>query len=201
MDLILLRHGLPGRTEPAAGQPDPDLSVVGRRQARAAATWLANEPIDVILSSPLRRAVQTVKPTAAALGLAVVLDPGFREIHFGEDSYVPAEELQPDTPQAVLYRAVMADEGHELIVGFREQVRTALADVSKRYSEQTVLVACHGGVINAALAEVLELRRTFSFDIGYASLTRLRTTRSGRLRIRSVNEEGHLRTAAGSTDP
>jgi 2,3-bisphosphoglycerate-dependent phosphoglycerate mutase len=69
----------------------------------------------------------------------------------------------------------------------------ALADISERYSEHTVVVACHGGVINAALSEVLELRRTFAFEIGYGSLTRLRTTRAGRLRVRSVNEEGHLR--------
>jgi probable phosphoglycerate mutase len=204
VQLILLRHGLPESTQPAAGPPDPDLSDGGRDQACRTARWLSAEHIDVVLSSPLGRAVQTAEPTAADHDLGVQIDPGFREIYFGEDSYVPAEQLQPDSPHAVRFRAVLADESHELLTSFRVQVRDALADVAARYAGGTVLVASHGGVINAALAETLGVTRTFSFDIGYASLTRMRTTRSGRFRVCSVNEEGHLRLdwppALGTTD-
>jgi 2,3-bisphosphoglycerate-dependent phosphoglycerate mutase len=195
MNLLLVRHGLPEATAPAEGVPDPDLSATGRDQAARAAAWLAGERIDVVLSSPLRRAILTAEPTAAAHGLPVIVEPGVREIHFGEDSYVPVEQLTAGSAQVALYRAVMADESHDLIVSFRAQVRDALADIVRRYADLTVLVACHGGVINAALAEALEVRRTFAFDIGYASITRLRSTRSGSLRVSSVNEEGHLRTS------
>jgi broad specificity phosphatase PhoE len=52
------------------------------------------------LSSPLRRAVQSAEVVAAAHSLSVDVEPGFREIYFGEDSYVPAEQLTPDSPHA-----------------------------------------------------------------------------------------------------
>jgi len=72
----LLRHGevynpdrvLYGRL------PGFRLSVLGERQARAAADWLAQRPIGYVVSSPLERARQTAEPLADRLGLAVATD-------------------------------------------------------------------------------------------------------------------------------
>jgi len=194
MELILVRHGLPQSTVPAEGPPDPELSPTGRDQAEQVARWLADEQIDAVVSSPLRRAVQTAEPTAAQRGLPVVPDPGVREIYFGEQAYTPMEQIAPDDPRVQLFRTAIADEDGELLTSFRAQVSGGLAGIVERHPDQNVLVACHGGVVNAALAEILRIPRTFAFDIGYASITRLRPGRGGRLRVHSVNEQGHLRT-------
>ena len=64
MDLLWVRHGEPERIEAGTGVPaDPALTERGRDQAERLAQWLATEPIDVILSSPQRRARETAEPT------------------------------------------------------------------------------------------------------------------------------------------
>ena len=70
MDLLWVRHGEPERIAPGRGVPaDPALTARGREQAERLAAWLAFEPIDVVLSSPQRRAVETAAPIARAHGL------------------------------------------------------------------------------------------------------------------------------------
>lgn len=68
--LILLRHA--HAAPPAAGQDDRDrtLSVTGEAEARAAATWLASNrlEIDRVVSSDAIRAKQTSDHVLAALG-------------------------------------------------------------------------------------------------------------------------------------
>src|SRR5262249_24528790 len=48
---------------------DPGLTPLGREQAQRLADWLAHEKVDVILSSPKRRAQETAAPLADTLGL------------------------------------------------------------------------------------------------------------------------------------
>jgi broad specificity phosphatase PhoE len=197
MELILIRHGLPLRTEPTGGKrtsvPDPDLSPVGQDQAIRLADWIAYSPITQIYSSPLRRAIQTVQPLSETLGLPIVVEPELREIDFGEDSYIPIEDLMPGDARWAFWRDVMADQGSELIMTFRKRVGVAVRDLVARHPGETVAAACHGGVINAALAEVLGTARTFAFEIGYSSVTRIIVSRQGRLRVSSVNDVSHLR--------
>jgi 8-oxo-dGTP diphosphatase len=72
MRLYLVRHGKAGQRQSSPGldQLRP-LSRAGRAQAQAIATWLANEPITRLLSSPYTRCVQTLEPLADKLGLPV----------------------------------------------------------------------------------------------------------------------------------
>src|SRR5438067_4279335 len=79
MDLYLLRHGEAGQ---APRDEDRELTERGHEQARAIAAGLAwlNPGLDIILASPLPRAIQTAQPLARALGLevqtAAALAPG-----------------------------------------------------------------------------------------------------------------------------
>ena len=76
MELILIRHGLPLRIQREDGAPaDPPLSEIGQRQAVAVGAWLAQEKIDFIYASPLRRAYETATPLAQTLGLEVEVEP------------------------------------------------------------------------------------------------------------------------------
>jgi probable phosphoglycerate mutase len=201
MELILIRHGLPLRTEPAAGErisvPDPDLSPVGQSQALRLADRMAGSPITHVYSSPLRRARQTVAPLSERLGLPVIVDPELREIDFGEDSYIPIEDLVPGDARWAFWRDVMADQDSELITSFRKRVGVAVRALIARHPGQTVAAACHGGVINAALAELLGTANTFAFDIGYCSITRAMASRQGRVRVTNVNDLSHLAEKQG----
>ena len=63
--------------------------------------------------------------------------------------------------------------------------------------QQTVVVVCHGGVINVILAAVLGVR----FDLpgffypNYTSIHRILASRTGKRSVLTVNETSHLRNS------
>ncbi|WP_237669638.1 histidine phosphatase family protein, partial [Rhodococcus sp. BS-15] len=84
--LILLRHGQTeyNATDRMQGQLDTDLSELGRSQAKTAAAELATrEPIKIV-SSDLRRALDTANALGDAAGVAVSVDERLRETHLGQ---------------------------------------------------------------------------------------------------------------------
>ena len=84
--LLLLRHG---QTELSvnrrySGRGNPPLTDTGRRQADAAARYLAQHGgIAAIISSPLQRCRDTAAAAAALLGLDVTVDEDLTETDFG----------------------------------------------------------------------------------------------------------------------
>lgn len=65
MQLLLVRHALPHRTEAGEGS-DPELSEEGWQQAGRPPEALARFPLTRLVSSPQRRAIQTAEPVAQA---------------------------------------------------------------------------------------------------------------------------------------
>jgi len=77
--LFLIRHGEP-ETGWGAGDDDPGLSQRGRAQAEAAAAALqALAPVRII-TSPLRRCIETAAPFASLTGLTPRVDAAFGEV-------------------------------------------------------------------------------------------------------------------------
>ena len=72
---FVIRHARAGRRSAWHG-PDEmrPLSGPGRRQARAIARMLRDEPITRVVSSPFARCVQTVEALAAGIGVTVEED-------------------------------------------------------------------------------------------------------------------------------
>lgn len=79
----MIRHGKPASTWGGADD-DPGLDETGRAQARAAAEALMALPDTErprrVISSPLRRCLETAQPFADALGVSVEIDPRVGEI-------------------------------------------------------------------------------------------------------------------------
>ncbi|MBK8913081.1 MAG: phosphohistidine phosphatase SixA [Phycisphaerales bacterium] len=97
MRLYIMRHGIAADPDPAGlgSDAERELTPAGRRKTRRAARGLARvvSRMDHILTSPLRRAVQTAELAAAAFGVppervrrSATLEPGaafadlFREL-------------------------------------------------------------------------------------------------------------------------
>ena len=72
MQLLLVRHALPFRTQVGEGS-DPELSEEGWQQARRLPDALARFPVTRLVSSPQRRAVQTAEP-GGACGAGLEMD-------------------------------------------------------------------------------------------------------------------------------
>jgi len=192
MQVLLVRHALPLRSEPGEGS-DPALSEEGLAQVARLPEALARFPISRVVSSPQRRAVQTAEPVAAARELAVEIDDRFAEYDRDLPLYIPVEQIRAENPhewarmaQGHLPSAVDED-------AFRARVRAAIDDlVAGADPEDTVAVFSHGGVINVLLHEILGTARLLSFPVDYASVTRLLFSRSGQATVAGVNAVEHV---------
>ncbi len=191
MDLLLIRHALPVRIDGGDGPADPELSDDGWRQAGALGAWLADEPIDHIVASPLRRARETAQPLATLLDLEVEVVDGLAEFDRDAPWYVPIEELKAaDDPR---WHAMLAGEWDLDPGEFQARVVAAVEGLVAAHPGRTVAAVCHGGTINAYLSAMLGLDRLMFFVPEYTSVSRVRASRSGDRSIVSLNEAGHLR--------
>lgn len=195
MELLLIRHAIPVRREVTSGPADPPLSDDGRRQADLLADYLAAETLDAIYSSPLRRAVETSRPTADRFGIPVVVIDGVAEYDRHSNEYVPVEELKAAKDPRWLE---MLDGGwsvaEETEQEFVDRIHRTIEELIDAHSSQRIAVFCHGGVINAYVARILGLgnQRGFFYP-NYTSIHRIAAARSGERSVVTINETPHLR--------
>lgn len=197
MDLVLVRHGEPVRitSEESGGTPvDPTLTERGHDQAARLAHWLAHERVDHIVSSPLARAHQTAVPVAAAHGLEIEIIDGLREYDSESDSYIPVEELKAtkDPRWDAMVSGDWQAFGGETPDQFRARIVACIDDIINEHQGQTVVVVCHGGVVNTYVGSVLGIDQALWFDPIYTSISRVRASRTGIRSVSSVNDVGHL---------
>ncbi|MXR51000.1 hypothetical protein GRX03_05180 [Halovenus sp. WSH3] len=86
MKIYVIRHG---QTEAnAAGQLqghiDTPLTDTGKRHANNVAETLSRTDVDVLISSPLKRALDTAKLVAQELRVDIRVDPDLKEICYGD---------------------------------------------------------------------------------------------------------------------
>jgi 2,3-bisphosphoglycerate-dependent phosphoglycerate mutase len=197
MELVLIRHAQPRRVEAADGPADPELSELGHDQARKLAAYLLDERIDVVVASPLRRAMQTAAPLAEGHGLTIEVRDGLAEYDKESGEYIPVEQLRAenlpgwqDVLTGNVHRAAGVDP-HE----FRNEVVAAVEEVVDAHPGQNVAAVCHGGVINAYLTHVLHLDDPSGFFYpNYTSIHRVAAARNGARTVLSLNETAHLRS-------
>lgn len=99
--LILIRHGetewnVEGRYQ---GQADPPLNVRGMAQSYELAEQLTKTNLEIMYTSPLKRAAQTAQVVVEKLQIPLFIEPRFMEIHQGDwQTRLRAEinQLYPD---------------------------------------------------------------------------------------------------------
>ena len=151
--LLLLRHGqstwnADGRWQ---GQADPPLSPLGEEQARDAARRLTRGQFARIVASDLQRAYRTAEILAAALELAVEVDPDLREIDVGDWQGLTRVEINERAPGALADWSEGRSEstpGGELRTHLTDRARAALLRAAAASSQgDKVLVVSHGALI------------------------------------------------------
>jgi probable phosphoglycerate mutase len=90
MRLYLIRHG---QSEGNLGKsiPDPDLTDLGKEQARLTGRRLAAEDIEILLSSPLKRSIHTARIIGEEIGVVPQLLAEVMESWNGSELRSPAE--------------------------------------------------------------------------------------------------------------
>lgn len=208
-EIILVRHGQQVWPDPATSKVsewvDPPLSQTGRRQAQAVGLALSSRPIDAVYSSRLVRAHYTGKAIAHHHGLEVEVVDDLREIEtfrdLPQDAH-PADVLgelvlRGARERFVRHRTWDVYPGSERNEEFRHRVVNNIEGIIAGHPGQRVVIACHGGVINAYMGEVLGLATAMFFRPAHASTSRVRALGDVRA-VQSLNEIHHL---VAETDP
>ena len=156
--LIIVRHGqsMANLNGTFAGQVDVPLSPLGRRQAEELKEYLtAQYKIDVVYSSALSRACDTVAPTAAALGLPVIKDAGLKEIDGGKWEGLTHEEIAQKFPaDFALWRdniGLSHCTGGESMRELQERSIAATKRIAEENDGRTVLIGTHAGFLRAMI--------------------------------------------------
>lgn len=200
--LVLVRHGQQAFPDLRASTPrdwiDPPLSALGRKQATAVGRHLSTDTIDAVYCSTLSRAHDTGAAVAKHHDLPMTVLPELREIEIFRD-------IGERRPQEVLGDLILrgaqerfardrrwdayplTERSHE----FDDRVIAAMEGILAAHPGGTVVVACHGGVINAYLAWVLGLDEDMFFRPAHASVQTV-LVKDDRRVILGLNDVSHL---------
>lgn len=129
----------------AGGEFDTPLSVNGRRQSLAVGKDLKTKKIDLIISSPLSRALGTAKIIAKEIGYdtnKIITNPILVERGLGIYSGRPLIDFKKD------YENNMLDDSVEPVESLVQRVNEALDWLAQLNGERIVLVS-HGDVSRA----------------------------------------------------
>ena len=192
MKLILVRHGETYWNDERriqGGDSDIELNDTGLEQVRKLATFLENEPITAILSSPLQRATATAKVIASHHQLPVEIDQGLRELRVGELEGMSVSNLSTTFSQFLMQwwqdRGTMKLPNGESLVELQQRAWKVIESLLERHKtspehseETTVVVVSHYFVTLVIILKALDLPldffTKFKLDLGGVSILEFR---------------------------
>lgn len=167
----LARHAETARPTVVHGaESDIELGAHGLRQAEAAAAWFRDREPTIVVSSGMRRAIDTARPIAALCRVEHEIEPELHERIVGPFSQKSGEEV--DVVWAETVRRWEAGEityaypGMESFARIRDRVVPAFERVAKRHLGGRIALIAHGVVCKVLLLSLLR-------DQGTAEWTRL----------------------------
>ncbi len=198
-NLYLLRHAQSEYNEKGIfqGRLDSDLTPLGFVQARLVAQELSDKGIEIIYSSPQRRAYKTALTVADVLGLEVVVDERIREMSFGEYEGRHFWTLMEE--EGELLRAWLSNPlenplpTQEDMESFRNRVESFLRDILQERHTNLLIVA-HGGTLHAivCLSLGLGLENLWNIHMDNTGITQLKY-KAGRFELKHLNRLCHMK--------
>ncbi len=167
--LILVRHGQTewNRLRRYQGQSDIELNETGIIQAQLAAKRLANERIDSIYCSDLKRARQTAEIIASKHQMidAIHKSPLLREMNFGDYEGHTFDQMDPKFQLIFSADPTWRSSGPNVRSPNGESIADLAARVkqftrkmlSKHAPDETIIIAAHGGPLQVLICQLLEI--------------------------------------------
>lgn len=158
MKIYLLRHGeTVGNVKGLyAGITDTPLTEKGKLQAEEARNTLGEYSFEVVISSPLSRAVDTARIITEQ---EIILEEELMEMNFGVCEGLSYEEIQIKYPTIMEewnddLRYYIFPEG-ESMKSFFDRVIKKYDQIINQYIGKDILIVAHSGVIRSILAYVI----------------------------------------------
>ena len=147
MKIYSTRHGQTAynKQEIILGTTDIDLDETGEKQAQELAEKI-NElgNIDIMIVSPMKRAMKTARAVAEKCGIDMVIDERLREWDYGE--YEGKSRFTEGFAENKINFGVRMGKSGESLLQLSHRVYTALDDIISRYRDKNVLIVSHGGI-------------------------------------------------------
>lgn len=153
LKLLITRHGqtdwnVAGKIQ---GRTDIELNKTGIEQAEETRDKLLNKKIDIIISSPLKRAKKTAEIIASGKEIPIFYDEDIRERGFGKYEGL---KLSHDEVDAIKRSG---EAGVETDDEFVARIKRFLEKIKEKYKDKTVLVVSHRGTILGMCCHLDEL--------------------------------------------
>ncbi len=200
MKLLLVRHG-DTKLDSAHrfwGQTNVELSPEGIKQAKQLRERLADEKIDAVYVSSLKRALKTAEIILSRHDkLEIVSCAELSEIDFGLVEGMTHDEIKQKQPglaeELFNWHTRPKFPGGESLDEFNERVCKFLSRLEKHKPEETILIVAHSGTLRVLTCNLLglELEHWRQVRIALASLSILETFPQGTA-LTLLNDVSHL---------
>jgi broad specificity phosphatase PhoE len=208
-EVHLVRHGeqvLPTTGRITVGETiDPPLSERGQRQAELVGMRYSTAKIDAVYASPLKRAFETGHQIARHHRLDPIVMHELREVEIFRD--VPPDKSALEVfgePLLLGMRERMLRERKwdvyplsESSLDFRRRSVNAVEGIIATNQGKRVVIACHGGVINAYVAHIIGSPYDMFFRPAHTSV-HVVAAGDGIRALHRLNDIHHLETPEGS---
>lgn len=198
--LLLVRHGITefNSTRRFAGYSDVEMNAAGYEQVEKLRDRLANEQIDAVYSSDLKRALATAEVISSGHKVDIVACPELREMNYGDAEGLTFQEINRRYPEAaksiINFNLQLEFPGGESFEGFVERTIKFLDRLNEHKSSATILVAAHSGPLRVLVCDLLGIDQDHWWQIrcDNASLSIMDTYPKGAI-ISLLNDTSHLR--------
>ncbi len=146
MKLYLVRHGQTEKNKYGLvqGQTEADLSLKGIEDAKKLQDLISSLNIDVVISSPLRRAIDTAR-IITDNKYPINIDDRIIERNWGMCEGVSIENV--DTVKCWNFYINTCENKIEKVQDFMKRLSEFLEDIRIKYSDKNVLVVTHSAVL------------------------------------------------------
>jgi len=204
VEVILVRHGETDLNagEIFRGRVDVDLNEEGMKQAELLGDYLGGEKIDLVYSSPLKRAVKTAEAIARPHNLEVNVVENLIDFNYGEWQGIPLREIREkygelyrdweDTPEQVRV------PGGESLEDVRRRTLPFIEDAVMRFGEGKIVFVSHRVVHKVLICNLLGLGNAHFWNVRLdtCGITRF-LCGEGRLVLAGHNDTSHLKHLPG----
>ena len=196
--IYLTRHGktLWNLEKRLQGTSNSELTEEGVEQAKALRDRIEELDIDVIYTSPIKRAYETAQILRGGKNINIIAEDGLKEINFGEYEGRTEEELLSIGRGHEISKIfsgemdVRAPDG-ETLRELYNRISKVLDDILEIEKGKNILIVTHGATLKAIVSYFKKSKEIYDVIMGQTTLSKV-TCINGEFDFEFINDGTHL---------
>ena len=143
--IYFIRHAEPDYTN--LSDMDRPLTQKGRNDCKLVTSYLRDKNIDLVISSPFKRAVETIQPFADSYNHKIMIVEGFRERKIDNRWIEDFNYFSRMQWEDFDYKLTDGESLREI----QERNIKALTDILREYKDKAVVIGSHGTALSTVI--------------------------------------------------